>query len=119
MKEPALCSATTKGPRPATSRCGDFAETIATLSNNSSRLATGPGNCSTIVVGLLTSILTCPCPERKGSAVGECRFGSINVRMVYATSSAENGVPSEKTTFLRSSKEMVCPPLETFHELAN
>src|SRR5271163_1340629 len=118
MYEPALCSLTTNGPSPAVSLCADLAESMATPSKSCSRLATGAGHCRVMEWVFLISLFTYPAEERKGSANGECRAGSINLRMVKATSSAENGVPSEKRTPSRSSKVMDCPLLETFHDVA-
>lgn len=46
--------------------------------------------------GLATVMSAAPGAERKASPTGACSFGSITVRMVPATSSAVNGVPSEK-----------------------
>ena len=66
-----------------------------------------------------TSVFTWPLPERKSSPVLECRLGSINARMVAATSSAVKGVPSEKEIPSRNWNVMRLPPSPIFHDFAS
>ena len=64
-------------------------------------------------------VATVPGPDRNASPVGECSAGSISCCTVKATSSAENGVPSENESPLRSLKVICRPSFETFHECAS
>ena len=57
---------------------------------------TTDGNAMVIWSVPATVISAAPGPERNASPTGACSFGSITMRMVSATSSAVNGVPSEK-----------------------
>src|SRR3981081_656182 len=72
-----------------------------------------------IWLGNWTFVSTVPGPVLKESPVGECKAGSISCCTVNATSSAENGVPSENETPLRNLKVICFPSFESFHDCAS
>ena len=73
----------------------------------------------TTLWGSVTFTFTCPSADRNESPVGEWRFGSISARIVKATSSAENGVPSENKIPSRNLKLIFRPASDTFQEAAS
>ena len=79
----------------------------------------GAGKVMAIWSGAMILVLTAPLPERNASPVEECSAGSMSRCMVKATSSEENGLPSEKVIPWRSLKVICLPSFETFHDSAS
>src|SRR5579864_7959682 len=72
-----------------------------------------------ISVGEVIFVSGLPVPDRNVSPVAESSAGSINCWTVYATSSAENGVPSENDTPLCSLNVICLLSFEIFHDVAS
>src|SRR5580658_313395 len=79
----------------------------------------GAGKIIEIWSGARILVLTAPLPERNASPVEECNAGSMSRCMVKATSSEENGLPSEKATPWRSLKVICLPSFDSFHDSAS
>ena len=69
--------------------------------------------------GAIIFVLTAPLLERNASPVEECSAGSMSRCIVKATSSEENGLPSENVMPRRSLKVICLPSFETFHDSAS
>jgi hypothetical protein len=79
----------------------------------------GAGKMMEIWSGAMILVVTAPLPERNASPVVECSAGSMSRCMVKATSSEENGLPSENVMPWRSLKVICLPSFDTFHDSAS
>ena len=92
---------------------------MATWSKSAAMPITGAEKVTEIWFGPRILVATVLLPERKESPVEECKAGSIKRPIVYATSTAEKAVPSEKRTPGRNLKVISRPSFEVFQDSAS